>query len=148
MDEIAELLQHIQVAQPFVYPMVCFAAYTGARRSEILRAKITDVDFDAKIVTIHEKKRVRGKLSTRRVPLASFLIAALKDWLAIHPGGPIKYIIDFLKIRCDALPKSIGQLSGQLQSYSSVRAFYFNFYKFCIDRFSICFIFSSNHCID
>ena len=29
----------------------------------------------------------------------------------------------FLKIRCDALPKSIGQLSGQLQSYSSVRAF-------------------------
>ncbi|MGE4444596.1 MAG: ATP-binding cassette domain-containing protein [Candidatus Altimarinota bacterium] len=29
----------------------------------------------------------------------------------------------FLKIRCDALPKSIGLLSGQLQSYSSVRNF-------------------------
>jgi ATP-binding cassette, subfamily C, bacterial LapB len=29
----------------------------------------------------------------------------------------------FLKIRCDALPKSIGLLSGQLQSYASVRNF-------------------------
>jgi ATP-binding cassette subfamily C protein LapB len=29
----------------------------------------------------------------------------------------------FLKIRSDALPKSIGTLSGQLQSYSTVRAF-------------------------
>ena len=29
----------------------------------------------------------------------------------------------FLQIRCDALPKSIGTLTGQLQSYSSVRAF-------------------------
>lgn len=29
----------------------------------------------------------------------------------------------FLQVRCDALPKSIGTLSGQLQSYNSVRAF-------------------------
>ncbi len=29
----------------------------------------------------------------------------------------------FLQVRCDALPKSIGTLSSQLQSYNSVRAF-------------------------
>ena len=29
----------------------------------------------------------------------------------------------FLKVRCDALPKSVGTLTGQLQSYNSVRAF-------------------------
>lgn len=29
----------------------------------------------------------------------------------------------YLQVRCDALPKSIGTLSGQLQSYNSVRAF-------------------------
>ncbi|WP_323585811.1 ATP-binding cassette domain-containing protein [Aliarcobacter butzleri] len=29
----------------------------------------------------------------------------------------------FLRIRCDALPKSIGTLTGQLQSYNNVRAF-------------------------
>jgi len=29
----------------------------------------------------------------------------------------------FLKVRCDALPKSVGTLSGQLQSYNSVRNF-------------------------
>lgn len=32
----------------------------------------------------------------------------------------------FLKIRCDVLPKSVGTLSGQLQSYNSVRGFIVN----------------------
>jgi integrase len=100
--KIDELLQHIkaQVAQPFVHPMVCFAAYAGARRSEILRAKITDVDFDARNVTIHEKKRVNGKLSTRRVPLASFLIAVFNGWLAVHPGGPYLFCQQAVVTRC------------------------------------------------
>lgn len=68
------------------YPMCCFAAYTGARRSEILRTKVADVDLAAKTVTIHEKKRVRGKTTTRRVPLAPFLIEVLQqthDWYDI-----------------------------------------------------------------
>src|SRR5205814_1327365 len=30
---------------PWVFPMVAFAAYTGARRSEMLRALATDVDL-------------------------------------------------------------------------------------------------------
>ena len=34
-----------------------------------------------------------------------------------------KIFNQFLKVRCDNLPKSIGMLSGQLQSYASVRAF-------------------------
>lgn len=34
-----------------------------------------------------------------------------------------KIFHQFLKVRCDNLPKSIGLLSGQLQSYASVRAF-------------------------
>ena len=87
--ETVEFLQHVKksATQPFVYPMICFATHTGARRSEIIRTKIADVDFLGNVVTIHERKRVRGKLTTRRVPLSSFLTAALKDWLDIHPGG-------------------------------------------------------------
>jgi integrase len=90
LPEVAELLEHVRQAGtlPWLYPMACFAAHTGARRSELLRARVADVDFEGKTVLIHEKKRVRGKRTTRRVPLSPFLAAVLKDWLASHPGGP------------------------------------------------------------
>ena len=89
VSEIAELLAHIRECGtlPWVYPMVCFAAHTGARRSELLRVEIADVDFTGKAVLIREKKRARGKRTTRRVPLSAFLAGVLKEWLALHPGG-------------------------------------------------------------
>jgi integrase len=68
--------------------MFCFAAHTGARRSEILRAEVRDVDFDGMTVEVRERKRVRGKRSARRVPLTGHLAAVLKDYLRGHPGGP------------------------------------------------------------
>jgi integrase len=67
--------------------MLCFAAHTGARRSEIMRAQVIDVDVAGKSVLIREKKRKRGTRSHRRVPLTPFLADVLKDWLAAHPGG-------------------------------------------------------------
>jgi integrase len=87
--EIADLLAYAKehAAHPWIYPFFCFAAHTGARRSEIIRATIADVDFATDTITIHEKKRVRGKDSTRRVPLTAFLKRRLQEWLAIHPGG-------------------------------------------------------------
>ncbi len=89
LPEVAELLDQLRKSGtlPWVYPMACFAAHTGARRSELLRARVADIDFKGKTVLIHEKKRVRGKRTTRRVPLSPFLTAVLKDWLASHPGG-------------------------------------------------------------
>jgi integrase len=88
--EIAELLAYVKenARQPFVYPMLCFAAHTGARRSEIIRAQITDLDFNGQTVLIREKKRAQGKRTTRRVPLTPFLTKVLREWLKIHPGGP------------------------------------------------------------
>ena len=41
--------------------MLCFAAHTGARRSEIMRALIADVDFIGNTVLVREKKRSRGQ---------------------------------------------------------------------------------------
>lgn len=38
----------------------------------------------------------------------------------------------FLRVRCDALPKSIGTLTGQLQSFNSVRMFIINIATFLI----------------
>jgi integrase len=76
------------------HPMFTLAAYTGARRSELLRSQLSDIDFKDKVVTIREKKRVRGKLTTRRVPLSPPLERVLKAWLKIHPGGPHTFCHD------------------------------------------------------
>ncbi len=73
--------------QPFIYPMFVFAAHTGARRSEMVRSEIDDIDFAGATVLIREKKRVRGKLSTRRVPLSPLLVRVMRDWIDNHPGG-------------------------------------------------------------
>jgi integrase len=73
---------------PWLYPLFCFAAHTGARRSEILRALVADVDFAGNTVLVREKKRIRSRRTTRRVPLTPFLKDVLLDWLAIHPGVP------------------------------------------------------------
>jgi integrase len=89
VTEIQELLGHVQqqAKHGFLYPMFCFAAHTGARRSELLRAELGDVDLVGETVLIRERKRVRGKRTTRRVPLSPCLCKVLKDSLADHPGG-------------------------------------------------------------
>lgn len=93
--EIAELLEHVKVTyrHEFVFPMFAFAAYTGARRSEIIASRIDDVDFKQSKIVIHEKKRVPGAYSTRVIPLSNTLSGVLEKWLAIHPGGPNLFVI-------------------------------------------------------
>jgi integrase len=87
--ELTELLTHVKekAAHPWIYPLFCFAAHTGARRSEIIRATVADIDFEGNIVTIREKKRDKSQRTTRRVPLTPFLKEVLRDWLENHPGG-------------------------------------------------------------
>jgi integrase len=87
--DLDELLAFVKknASHAWIYPLFCFAAHTGARRSEILRALITDVDFDSKTVMIREKKRSRKQRTTRRVPMTPFLVKVLKEWLSQHPGG-------------------------------------------------------------
>jgi integrase len=100
--EITEFLDFAQKRKgpAWVYPMCVMAAHTGARRSEMLRAERQDVDFEGGIITIREKKRVRGKLTTRRVPMSS----RLKEALA-------------------ALPAANGRLLGMLSVQTAQKAF-------------------------
>ncbi len=99
MEELARLVAHVEekAGFPFIHPMFCFAVYTGARRSELMRSQVCDIDFAAKFVTIREKKRVRGKLTTRRIPLSQPLTRVLREWFNVHPGGPHTFC-HFLKV--------------------------------------------------
>lgn len=88
--ETAQLLVYVKAhaIHGFIYPMFCLAAHTGARRSELIRLRVADVDVAGRFVTIRERKRVKGQVTTRRVPMSAFLIAVMTQWLADHPGGP------------------------------------------------------------
>ncbi len=88
--EITALLTQVKelATHPFIYPMFCFAAHPGARRSEVMRAQVADVDFAGQTVLIREKNRRPGTRSHRTVPLTPFLAGVLKEWLVLHPGGP------------------------------------------------------------
>jgi len=89
-EEIAELLESVEkhATAPWLYPVVAAAGHTGARRSELLRTEIADVDLSGNTILIHEKKRSREKRTTRRVPITPFLRRVLEEWLQVHPGGP------------------------------------------------------------
>jgi integrase len=77
---------------PWLYPALAIAAYTGARRSEILRSETRDFDLDRKVLTLREKKRDHTRRTTyRTVNIHKGLRAIIKVWLVHHPGG--KYTI-------------------------------------------------------
>jgi len=88
--EIEKLLDHVRctAAHPFIYPLFAFAAYTGARRSEIIRSEVADFHLDENYVLIREKKRrTDARLSYRDVSLHPRLKDVMAAWLKQHPGG-------------------------------------------------------------
>jgi len=70
LDELLEYVKSV-ARHPFVYPMVVFCAHTEARRSEMTRARITDLEDG--FVTLREFKRSREMKTTRRVPISGLL---------------------------------------------------------------------------
>jgi len=87
-DELQVVLNHVQktARSPFAYPMVLTAAHTGARRSELMRMEVQDVDFETGIITIRERKRSKGKRTTRTVPMSAHLKDVLAQSLAESPS--------------------------------------------------------------
>jgi len=72
----------------FIFPMFVMAAHTGARRSEMMRSRVEDFDFEAKTVLIREKKKDKSvQITYRRVPMSPLLAQVMADWFARHPGG-------------------------------------------------------------
>jgi integrase len=108
--QISSLLVHVKkrALHPFIYPMFAFTTYTGARRSEVARAEIDDVDLDTNQIMIRERKRRKHlSASTRFVPLHPQLRTVLREWLAIHPGGA------HLFVRPNTIPKGRRQVTPE-----------------------------------
>jgi hypothetical protein len=96
-DEVRGLLEHVRQAggPAYLHPRVCFAAYTGARRSELCRSQVADWRFDDKTAKIRQKKRDKEKWFTDRdVPIDPVLAEVLKAWFDGHPGGRLAFCRD------------------------------------------------------
>lgn len=94
-SEIGEFLQHVKHVirhRPriaYVYPALAFCAYTGARRSEMLRCRVDDVSG---AVFLREKKKTQEqRLTFREVPLHRELNTILRQWSQHHPGGQLLF---------------------------------------------------------
>jgi integrase len=89
-EQVLEFVAHVQskVDRPYMYAAIAFVAFTGARRSEIIRSKIEDWDFEHGVVKIREKKGSRkNKTTFREVNIHPKLKAIMSDWFKVHPGG-------------------------------------------------------------
>lgn len=96
-EEIAAFLAHVKPAAeerrfPFIYPAICFCAYTGCRRSEMFRSLQADVGINGKI-RLREKKRDKERsLTYRYVPLHPELRPILENYFTGHPGGQHTFV--------------------------------------------------------
>lgn len=91
--QISKMLTHVKnkKAPAWVYPMVLMAAHTGARRSELIRVRVEDIDLDQATLTIREKKRAKGARTTRRVPISTSLASVLKTRMKEQKGKPFLF---------------------------------------------------------
>ena len=98
--QVLEFVDHVEknAEHPFLYAALAFAAFTGARRSEIIRSKIEDWDFAHGVVKIREKKGSRKNKTTFREvnihpKLKAIMTGMVQDpsrWRVHHrrPGKP------------------------------------------------------------
>lgn len=95
VHEVLELVKE-RARYPFIYPMLAFVAFTGARRSEVIRVMIDDFDLENGTVLIRERKRSRIRSTTfRRVELPSKFVGIINEWLSQHPGGQSAFVQNF-----------------------------------------------------
>jgi integrase len=92
--EVEEVLKHVRrkTSARYLHPFLVTAAYSGARRAELFRARVEDFDFENKLVLLREKKRSRGTETFRTVDMAPRVEAVMRQYFAeVHPGGAIAF---------------------------------------------------------
>lgn len=92
--EVEEVLKHVRrkTSARYLFPFLVTAAYTGARRAELFRARVEDFDFENKLVLLREKKRSRDTETFRTVDMAPRVEATMRQYFTdVHPGGAFAF---------------------------------------------------------
>lgn len=81
IDEVKRVLEGVKVFSPkTLYPILFIAAYTGARRSEVLKLKRNEVDFETDL--IHFRRTKNGE--DRSIRMSKSLKVFLQEFLSSH----------------------------------------------------------------
>ncbi|OYD64812.1 UNVERIFIED_ORG: site-specific recombinase XerD [Burkholderia sp. CF145] len=106
---LASVSEHLPYVD-HVKPAILFALNTGLRRSELLRARWTAIDWKAKTFTV--EARTSKVKRTRVIPLNAEALAILKTWRAMFKrhdlvftnefGEPLREVRDWNKIKAEA----------------------------------------------
>lgn len=87
VPQIEELLAYAKTQNEDAWRMFAVAAWTGMRRSEILRSECHDWDWRNDVVQVREKKRKHDRqLSFRTVPIHPHLKAIMRPYLKGRTG--------------------------------------------------------------
>lgn len=107
VDEVKQVLENAKNFQPsFLYPFLFAAAYTGARRGEILKLKRADIDFQMGL--IHFRKTKNGEDRSIRIP------KSLQDFLKEHLASHDSHL---------AFPDPEGKMIGHQRMQRALRRF-------------------------
>lgn len=96
-EQVAEVLAHVREHAPsdWLYPFFVAAAHTGARRSELLRARVEDFDFENRVVTLREKKKSKTRETLRTVDMTPLVESVMREHFAeTHVGGVYAFSIE------------------------------------------------------
>ena len=89
-EQVLELIEFVakNAEHDFALPLFAIPAFTGARRSEVIRSQVDDFPLNGGPCWIREKKRKQDRsISYRQVPLLPPLKEILEAWLKKHPGS-------------------------------------------------------------
>lgn len=128
--QVLQVLNEVaaQEKNSFIYPVLAFAAFTGCRRSELVRVGVSDVDFELKRIRIHEKKRRSSQFSesTRYVTIFPRFEQVLKEWIEKRPSSKSPHL--FLSVKGKPLTRDTihRQLAAALKgtSFPNIRGFH------------------------
>ncbi|MFO0806595.1 MAG: tyrosine-type recombinase/integrase [Gemmataceae bacterium] len=127
LDEVREVLVHVRqhAACAWLHPFLVAAAHTGARRSELMRARIEDFDFTNKTVVLREKKTSRVRDTFRTVDMTPTVESVLADYLnGPHPGGVYMFSADGTNPVSDRATRSAFVLALAGSKWSVLRGYH------------------------
>lgn len=88
--EVDEVLEYVRThtTSTWLAPYFVAIAHRGARRSELLRARVEDFDFEHQVVLLREKKKCKERETYRTVDMTPLVERATREYFAgPHPGG-------------------------------------------------------------
>lgn len=101
LDELRQILSLVNKEYDYVSWFLCLAlSRTGARISELLQVKVSDIDFTAKVIkVITLKRRQKGDKKAnnplRYIPIQSDFVGAIGEWIARQELSKNDYLFTF-----------------------------------------------------